>query len=69
MHTAKRIVEKTPPTKKDDLILITGAGGFIGGNLALHFKKKGFTNIRAVDRSRSMNGISMCPAWKISAST
>ena len=50
MHTAKRIVEKTPPTKKDDLILITGAGGFIGGNLALHFKKKGFTNIRAVDK-------------------
>ena len=50
MHIPKRIVEKTPPTKKDDLIVITGAGGFIGGNLALHFTKKGFTNIRAVDK-------------------
>ena len=50
MHTHKRIVEKTPPTKKNDLIVITGAGGFIVGNLALHFTKKGFTNIRAVDK-------------------
>lgn len=46
----KRIVEKDPPLKKDDLIVITGGGGFIGGNLALYFKKKGFTNIRAVDK-------------------
>jgi GDP-D-mannose 3',5'-epimerase len=46
----KRIVEKDPALKKDDLIVITGAGGFIGGNLALHFKNKGFTNIRAVDK-------------------
>ncbi len=46
----KRLVEKDPALKKDDLIVITGAGGFIGGNLALHFKKKGFTNIRAVDK-------------------
>ena len=36
--------------KKDDLIVITGAGGFIAGNLALYFKNKGFTNIRAVDK-------------------
>jgi nucleoside-diphosphate-sugar epimerase len=43
-------VEKDPPLKKDDLIVITGAGGFIAGNLALYFKKKGFTNIRAVDK-------------------
>ncbi len=50
MHTHTRIVEKTPPTKKNDLIVITGAGGFIGGNLALHFTKNGFTNIRAVDK-------------------
>ena len=50
MQHTKRIVEKGPATKKDDLIVITGAGGFIGGNLALHFKKKGFTNIRAVDK-------------------
>jgi GDP-D-mannose 3', 5'-epimerase len=46
----KRFVEKDPALKKDDLIVITGAGGFIGGNLALYFKKKGFTNIRAVDK-------------------
>jgi nucleoside-diphosphate-sugar epimerase len=46
----KRIVEKDPPLKKDGLIVITGGGGFIGGNLALYFKKKGFTNIRAVDK-------------------
>jgi len=50
MEHTKRVVEKTPPTKKDDLIVITGAGGFIGGNLALYFTKKGFTNIRAVDK-------------------
>lgn len=50
MQHTKRVVEKSPATKKDDLIVITGAGGFIGGNLALHFKKKGFTNIRAVDK-------------------
>ena len=34
----KRLVEKGPATRKDDLIVITGAGGFIAGNLALHFK-------------------------------
>ena len=50
MEHAKRLVEKSPATKKDDLIVITGAGGFIAGNLALYFKKKGFTNIRAVDK-------------------
>ncbi|MGA2173541.1 MAG: NAD-dependent epimerase/dehydratase family protein [Verrucomicrobiota bacterium] len=46
----KRIVEKDPPLKRDDLIVITGAGGFIAGNLALYFKKKGFANVRAVDK-------------------
>jgi GDP-D-mannose 3', 5'-epimerase len=50
MKEIKRVVEVTPTTKKDDLIVITGAGGFIAGNLALHFKNKGFTNIRAVDK-------------------
>jgi GDP-D-mannose 3', 5'-epimerase len=50
MQEIKRIVEKDAPMKKDDLIVITGAGGFIAGNLALYFKKKGFTNIRAVDK-------------------
>ena len=46
----KRLVEKDAPLKKSDLIVITGGGGFIGGNLARHFQKKGFTNIRAVDK-------------------
>ncbi|HEY9174861.1 MAG TPA: NAD-dependent epimerase/dehydratase family protein [Verrucomicrobiae bacterium] len=46
----KRLVEKSPALKKDDLIVITGAGGFIGGNLAQYFRKKGFTRIRAVDK-------------------
>ena len=50
MQEKKRIVEKDAPLKKDDLIVITGAGGFIAGNLALYFKNKGFTNIRAVDK-------------------
>jgi GDP-D-mannose 3', 5'-epimerase len=36
--------------KKDDLIVITGAGGFIAGNLAKYFHDKGFTRIRAVDK-------------------
>ena len=46
----KRLVEKDPALKKDDLIVITGGGGFIAGNLALYFKKKGFNRIRAVDK-------------------
>ena len=50
MHETKRLVEKDPALKKDDLIVITGAGGFIAGNLARHFQKKGFTRIRAVDK-------------------
>jgi GDP-D-mannose 3', 5'-epimerase len=35
---------------KDILIVITGAGGFIGGNLVKYFSDKGFTRIRAVDK-------------------
>src|SRR5512146_793483 len=35
---------------KDDLIVITGAGGFIAGSLARYFHDKGFTRIRAVDK-------------------
>jgi GDP-D-mannose 3', 5'-epimerase len=45
-----RLVEADPRLKKDDLIVIAGGGGFIGGNLARYFTKKGFTRIRAVDK-------------------
>jgi len=46
----KRLVEKGAKTKTDDLIVIGGGGGFIGGALARYFAKKGFTRIRAVDK-------------------
>ncbi len=35
---------------KDCLIVITGAGGFIGGALTRYFRDRGFTRIRAVDK-------------------
>ena len=35
---------------KDDLIVVTGAGGFIGGSLVRYFHDQDFTNIRAVDK-------------------
>lgn len=39
--------------KKKDLILITGAAGFIGSALIWHLNKEGLENIIAVDRFRS----------------
>ena len=36
--------------QKDDLIVITGAGGFIAGALVRYFREHGFTRIRAVDK-------------------
>ncbi len=41
---------KTSGLKSDDLIVITGAGGFIAGSLARYFREQGFTRIRAVDK-------------------
>jgi GDP-D-mannose 3', 5'-epimerase len=35
---------------QDDLIVITGGGGFIGGSLARYFHDLGYTRIRAIDR-------------------
>ena len=35
---------------KDDLIVITGAGGFIAGSLTRYFAEQGFTRIRAIDK-------------------
>ena len=47
----KQLIAATyPGRKKDDLILITGAGGFIGGSLTRYFHDQGFTRIRAVDK-------------------
>jgi nucleoside-diphosphate-sugar epimerase len=34
---------------KNELVLITGAGGFIGGSLVADFRKQGYRKIRAVD--------------------
>ena len=36
--------------KKDDLIVIAGAGGFIAGALARYFHDEGFSRIRAIDK-------------------
>jgi len=36
-------------SKKTISILVTGAGGFIGGHLIKYFKKQGYKKIRAVD--------------------
>lgn len=46
----KRVIEKEPKLSKDDLIVIGGAGGFIGGALARSFADRGFRRIRAVDK-------------------
>lgn len=46
----QRSIEKDPPLRKDDQIVIGGAGGFIGGALARHFTEKGFTRIRGIDK-------------------
>jgi nucleoside-diphosphate-sugar epimerase len=34
---------------ENDLIAVTGAGGFIGGSLVAELRRKGHRNIRAVD--------------------
>ena len=46
----KRLVEKDPKLQKDDLIVVGGAGGFIGGSLVRYFHEKGFSRIRAADK-------------------
>ncbi len=46
----KRLIEKDPKPKKDELIVIAGAGGFIGGALARYFRDQGFTRIRGADK-------------------
>ena len=49
------MAKKVNPTassvlKKDDLIVLAGAGGFIAGALARYFHDQGFTRIRAIDK-------------------
>ena len=34
---------------KDQLIVVAGGGGFIGGHLIAEFRKRGFKNLRSVD--------------------
>jgi GDP-D-mannose 3', 5'-epimerase len=40
------------PEQKDKLIVVTGAGGFIGGHLVAEFRRRGYKSIRAVDIKR-----------------
>jgi GDP-D-mannose 3', 5'-epimerase len=45
-----KIAATDPSLNKDDLIVITGAGGFIAGALTRYFHDQGFKRIRAVDK-------------------
>ena len=46
----KKTIQQEPRPEKQDLIVIAGAGGFIGGSLARYFQDGGFTRIRGVDK-------------------
>jgi nucleoside-diphosphate-sugar epimerase len=50
MGTKVNKIAKTSGLKSDDLILIAGGGGFIGGALAKYFQEQGFNRIRCVDK-------------------
>ena len=45
----------------DDLIVIAGAGGFIGGSLAKYFRSRGFQRIRGVDKKPITNWYQRVP--------
>ena len=47
--------------QKDDLIVIAGAGGFIGGWLTRYFHERGFTHLRAVDKKPLQNWYQRTP--------
>lgn len=47
--------------KQDDLIVITGGGGFIGGSLTRYFHDLGYTRIRAVDKKPLPNWYQRIP--------
>lgn len=46
----KRGIPTNGSGARDRMIVIAGAGGFIGGALVRHFHERGFTRIRAVDK-------------------
>ena len=46
---------------QDDLIVIAGAGGFIGGSLVRYFHDLGYTRIRAVDKKPLRNWYQCIP--------
>ena len=46
----QEITTISPKLNNDDLIVITGAGGFIAGALTRFFYEHGFTRIRAIDK-------------------
>ena len=47
--------------RQDDLIVVTGAGGFIGGSLVRYFYDLGYTRIRAVDKKPVRNWYQRIP--------
>ena len=47
--------------KQDDLIVVAGAGGFIGGSLVRYFHDLGYTRIRAVDKKPLRNWYQRIP--------
>jgi nucleoside-diphosphate-sugar epimerase len=47
--------------KQDDLIVIAGAGGFIGGSLVRYFHDLGYIRIRAVDKKPLENWYQQIP--------
>src|SRR5215212_1203969 len=47
--------------EQDDLIVIAGAGGFIGGSLVRYFHDLGYTRLRAVDKKPLSNWYQQTP--------
>ncbi|MBN2132593.1 MAG: NAD-dependent epimerase/dehydratase family protein [Sedimentisphaerales bacterium] len=47
---AKENATAASTLKKDDQIVVAGAGGFIAGALVRYFHEQGFTRIRAIDK-------------------
>ena len=60
----KRQLGDDPKLKKDDLIVIAGGGGFIGGALARYFRERGFTHVRAADKKPLPEWYQRVRAWK-----